>query len=178
MEEVAAILANAPVVLAPAPRLAGVADPEETAPDYLGNARIKAAFWAERTGRWALADDSGLEVDALDGRPGVHSSRYAPTTPERNARLLAELDGVPAERRRARFVCTVVLRSPDGEEYHATGQCEGAIGTAPRGEGGFGYDPLFIPDGFDGRHLAELPAEVKNRISHRARALQALRWPW
>lgn len=175
VEEITAIIGDLPVRLHTTKEYPEIAEPEETAPDYHGNARIKARHWQQVFGGWALADDSGLEVEALGGRPGVYSSRYAPTTAERNAKLLAELAEVPAERRRARFVCTAVLCGPQGEEYVATGKCEGTIAFAPKGEAGFGYDPLFIPDGFEGAHLAELATDVKNRISHRARALEHLR---
>ncbi|MCC5876791.1 MAG: phosphoribosylglycinamide formyltransferase [Candidatus Sumerlaeia bacterium] len=173
--EMGAILADTPVWLLQGSEVCDLTEPEENAPDYLGNARIKAHAWYRGTRTWCLADDSGLEVDALDGRPGVHSSRYASTNEKRLERLLTELDGVPMEKRTARFACTVVLAGPDGAEYHSTGTCEGRIATEVRGEGGFGYDPLFIPDGFGGRHLAELSAEEKNAISHRGRALQGLK---
>ncbi len=138
---------------------------------------------------WVLADDSGLEVDALDGQPGVHSARFAAldsghpgnaTDAENNAKLLRLLAGVPAERRGARFRCVVALapvsrsRAPAGEVHLFEGVCEGWIGFAPRGEGGFGYDPLFHPQGLD-RTFAELSPQEKNRISHRARALARMR---
>lgn len=175
VEEMGAILADTPVWLLGGREFAPATEPEEDAPDYLGNARIKAKAWLEHAGTWCLADDSGLEVDALDGRPGVHSSRYAPTSPERNRKLLGELEGVAEEKRTARFVCTVVLAGPAGQVLHATGTCEGRIAFEARGGQGFGYDPVFIPDGFEGRHLAELSAEEKNAISHRGRALEALK---
>ncbi len=153
----------------------GPGEVREDAPDYEGNARLKAGAWQKASGKWTLADDSGLEVDALSGRPGVHSNRYAPTTEERNRKLLAELADVPEEKRTARFVCSVVLRGPRGKEHTARGTCEGRIAFEPSGEGGFGYDPVFLPDGYDGASLAALGAEIKNRISHRARAIEALR---
>jgi XTP/dITP diphosphohydrolase len=149
-------------------------DPVEDAPDYEGNALIKARAWAAATGLPTVADDSGLEVDALGGRPGVHSARYAPTSPERIARLLAEMEGVPGGERGARFVCAAVLVLPTGEEHARRGVLEGRIATEARGEGGFGYDPVFVPDGEGGRHLAELPAASKDAISHRGRAFRAL----
>jgi phosphoribosylglycinamide formyltransferase 1 len=175
VDEMSAILADTAVALIRGRELCALTEPEENAPDYLGNARLKALTWQRFSGIWALADDSGLEVDAMGGRPGVHSSRYAKTNEQRISRMLLELDGVPPERRRARFACTVVLCGPNGEEHHATGTCEGMIANEPKGDGGFGYDPIFIPDGFGGRHLAELSAEEKNQISHRGRALQALK---
>ncbi len=173
--EISAILGDLPLYIQGTDLFPGAPEPDENGSTYIANAQIKARAWGERTGAWTLADDSGLEVDALDGRPGIHSSRYAPTAAERNARMLAELDGVPDEKRTARFACTVVLRSTDGREFHASGTCEGHIAHGPRGAAGFGYDPIFVPDGFDGAHLAELGDEVKNRISHRARALAGLR---
>jgi len=147
--------------------------PPETAADYLGNARLKAHHAAARLGLPALADDSGIEVDALGGAPGPRSARFAGPAADdaaNNARLLRELEG--AATRAARYRCAVVLAWPDGREASAEGACEGAIGFEPLGHGGFGYDPYFrLPDG---RTMAELPAAEKNRISHRARALEAL----
>lgn len=149
---------------------------EETADTFAGNARLKAAALAPRhPGAWILADDSGLEVRSLGGAPGVHSARYAGRdgdTPANNALLLENLKGVGD--RFACFVCTVVLISPAGEEYVVEGRCEGRITDKSAGAGGFGYDPLFVPDGYECT-FAELPPEEKNRISHRGRALAAVR---
>jgi XTP/dITP diphosphohydrolase len=146
----------------------------ETAPTYAENAIAKAQFYARATGLWALADDSGLEVEVLDGAPGVFSARYAGTgasDADRRRLLLSQLAEVPAEERRARFVCVVAIALPDGTVLNASeGTCAGKIIFAPRGTGGFGYDPLFVPDGFD-KTFAELSDSVKNKISHRARAL-------
>lgn len=175
VEEMGDILADTPVHLLGGKEFAPPVEPEENAPDYRGNAEIKARAWLAHTGMWCLADDSGLEVDALEGRPGVRSSRYAPTSAERNRKLLGELEGVGEEKRTARFVCTVVLAGPAGQILHATGTCEGRIAFEARGEQGFGYDPVFIPEGYGGRHLAELTAAEKNAISHRGRALEALK---
>lgn len=175
VEEIGAILDGCGLALRTTREFPEHGDVEEPAPDYVGNALIKARAWRERTGLATLSDDSGLEVDALGGRPGVHSARYAATAEERIAKLLRELDGVPEERRSARFVCVAALSLPDGSELTARGVCEGRIAFAPSGDGGFGYDPVFVPAGFGGRHLAEISAEAKNRISHRARALDALR---
>jgi XTP/dITP diphosphohydrolase len=175
LHEIGQILREFPIIFRGTHEFDGVTEPDESAPDYLGNARIKAQAWGNHTGMWALADDSGLEVDALDGRPGVKSARYAPSEKERIVKLLAELEGVPEEKRTARFVCAVVLVGPNGEEHHAVGTCEGRIAFEARGDKGFGYDPVFIPDGFSGRHLAELSEATKNNISHRARALYALK---
>ncbi len=147
-------------------------DVEETAVDFAGNALIKARAIARRhPGEWVMADDSGLEVDALGGAPGVRSARYAgePSCSEaNNALLLRNLLNVSD--RRAHFTCCVALVGPDGREHVVEGRCFGSIATSPSGAGGFGYDPLFVPDG-RGRSFAELSAEEKNAISHRGRAL-------
>ena len=152
--------------------------PEETGETFEENARIKADAARARFGTCALADDSGLEVDALDGEPGVYSSRYSgpcATDSENNSRLLLALKDVPEPERTARFRCTIVFEEPDGTETVATGTCEGRIGFEPRGENGFGYDPLFLPDATPGRTMAELDLAEKNAISHRGAALRALR---
>jgi XTP/dITP diphosphohydrolase len=125
-----------------------------------------------------LADDSGLEVDALDGVPGVRSARYAgpgASDTDRYRRLLEALADVPAGQRSARFRCVVALAQPDGTTYTVGGTCEGEIGFVPRGEHGFGYDPIFVVAGYGGRTMAELPPDLKNQISHRARAVLAAR---
>jgi len=151
-------------------------DAEETAPDFEGNALIKARAVAIRhPGEWTLADDSGLEVEALGGAPGVHSARYAgepASTPRNNEKLLRELSG--KANRSARFTCCVALVAPDGKENVVFGHCPGRISETPSGTAGFGYDPLFVPDGHD-RSFADLGAEAKNAISHRGRALAAAR---
>jgi XTP/dITP diphosphohydrolase len=151
---------------------------EEDAPTFAGNAEKKARAALAQSGLPSLADDSGLEVDALDGAPGVLSARYAgePCDDGRNnAKLLAALAGVPDERRTARFRCALVFVDGDGTRLGVDGSCEGRIGHAPRGAGGFGYDPLFILDGdARGRTMAELAAEEKNAVSHRAQALGKL----
>jgi len=147
-------------------------DVEETGKSFTENAVQKATAYAEATGLWTWADDSGLEVDALDGAPGIHSSRYAgPGTSDedRYRKLLRELDGVPWEARTARFRCVVAITTPEGEVCSAPGRCEGIIGFEPRGSHGFGYDPVFFMPQFDCT-MAELSPEVKNRISHRALA--------
>ena len=151
-----------------------VESPEENGETYSDNAIVKARFYAAATGLHALADDSGLEVEALAGAPGVYSARYAgenSSDAERRALLLSELAKTDDKDRRARFVSVVAIASPDGTIINVSeGVCEGIITSAPRGTGGFGYDPLFIPDGYD-QTFAELPENVKNSISHRARAL-------
>jgi len=152
-------------------------DVEESGDTFEENARIKALAYAQASGLPSLADDSGLEVDALGGAPGVHSARYAGPASndvDRYRKLLDALSHVPAGQRAARFRCVVALALPDGTLHTAGGTCEGEIGFAPRGEHGFGYDPVFIVAGYDGRTLAELPSDVKNEISHRARALAAI----
>lgn len=151
----------------------GYIQAEENEPDYLGNARLKAAHAALELEIPALADDSGLEVDALGGEPGPRSARFAgdfASDLQNNARLLRDLEG--AATRSARYRCVMALAFPDGRMCVAEGVCEGSIGTGPRGEGGFGYDPYFVLQ--DGRTMAEIPAGEKNRISHRAMALEAL----
>lgn len=154
-------------------------EPVEDGETFEANARIKAQAAFEETGLAALADDSGLVVDALDGRPGVYSSRYAgehATDAQNNAKLLAELDGVPAEKRTARFVSTIVFIDVDGTETVAAGACEGLIASEPSGEGGFGYDPLFHPLELGGEpSMAQISLEQKNAISHRGKALVDLR---
>lgn len=164
---------------------AGLAsDPEEDAGTFEGNARIKAraaraAAEAAGLSVAVLADDSGLAVDALDGAPGVYSSRYAGADGDdaaNNAKLLAEMAGVPDAERAARFVCTLVFIDEDGAETVAHGTIEGAIGREERGSEGFGYDPLFMPEAFGGaRSLAEVSQAEKNGISHRGNALRQLR---
>jgi len=145
---------------------------------YAENAIAKAQFYAAATGLLALADDSGLEVAALGGAPGVFSARYAgenASDADRRQLLLSELAKVEAGDRRAQFVAAVAIAKPDGEVLNVSkGICEGTIIFEPRGSGGFGYDPLFVPDGYD-QTFAELSDDIKNRISHRARALMRTR---
>lgn len=154
-------------------------DPEEDAATFEGNARIKARAAHELCGLAVLADDSGLEVDALDGAPGVLSARYAGVHGDdaaNNRKLLKELAGTPDEARTARFVCSLVFVDEDGSELVARGTVEGRIGHEERGSEGFGYDPLFLPDEFGGeRTFAEVPQAEKTAISHRGRALESLR---
>jgi XTP/dITP diphosphohydrolase len=146
--------------------------PEETGETFEANARLKAEHAADVLGVPALADDSGLEVDALGGRPGVHSARYAPGTDEdRYRKLLDELEGEPA--RSARFVCVMALAAPGRETVLSRGTCEGTIALEPFGDGGFGYDPVFVVGGED-RTMANLTPEEKNERSHRGAALRAM----
>lgn len=160
-----------------APRPSGVPDVEETGDTLLDNARLKAAALAEATGQAAVADDTGLVVDALGGAPGVRSSRYAgedATYAQNVEKLLAELAGVAPEARTARFETVAVARWPDGRQVVATGAVEGRITTEPAGDGGFGYDPVFVPDEGDGRTFAEMTPGEKHALSHRGRAFRAL----
>ena len=145
--------------------------PPETGATYYENAAIKAAFGREHADGWVLAEDSGLEVDALGGRPGVLSARYAPEGAPAVAKLLGELEGV--EERAARYVSELVLLAPDGRELRGTGALEGRIAHEPGGSEGFGYDPIFIPEGED-RTVAELGDGWKAEHSHRARAARSL----
>lgn len=144
---------------------------------FLDNARKKARTIAQKTGFFALADDSGLEVEALGGRPGVYSARYAGKQGDyaaNNAKLLVEMKDVPDNRRNAAFVCVMVLFSPDGREWDVEGRCEGVIARDYAGSGGFGFDPLFFVPA-EGKTMAELPMERKNEISHRGRALRKMK---
>ena len=160
------------------PRPPEVPEVIEDADTFEGNARLKAVALVAATGQAALADDSGLEVDALDGAPGVYSARYAGPDADdaaNVAKLLAALGPHPdLAARRARFRCVVILRRTDGTEVVADGTVEGTIAASPRGSGGFGYDPVFAPDGGDGATFAEMADEAKHAISHRGRALRAL----
>ena len=151
-------------------------DVEENAPDFTGNALIKVrAIAARHAGEWCMADDSGLEVAALGGAPGVRSARYAgepSNTPNNNALLLKNLKGITD--RRANFTCAIALVDPKGVEHTVVGKCFGRIAEEPSGAEGFGYDPLFIPDGHE-KSFAELTADEKNEISRRGRALAEVR---
>ena len=169
--EIAAVLPDWELV----PRPPEVPDVEETEPTLEGNARLKARALCAATGEPALADDTGLEVAALDGAPGVMSSRYAgpgATYADNVATLLAAMDGVGD--RRARFRTVALVAFPDGHEVLAEGVVDGVIAGAARGDGGFGYDPVFVPDGGGGRTFAEMSAAEKNSVSHRGRAVRAL----
>jgi XTP/dITP diphosphohydrolase len=151
---------------------------EESGITFTENAGIKALAFAQASGLLTLADDSGLEVDALDGAPGVRSARYAgpgASDIDRYRKLLSALKDLPTEKRTARFRCVIALAWPDGAIHTADGTCEGKIGFTPRGEHGFGYDPIFIVDGHDGQTMAELSPEIKNQSSHRAQAAAAAR---
>jgi XTP/dITP diphosphohydrolase len=144
----------------------------EDATTFEGNAAKKAQAFADATGLRALADDSGLVVDALGGRPGVYSARYAPTESERIDKLLGELAGLPPEKRTARFMCVLCLASPTGERRFTTGTCEGAIGFERKGSHGFGYDPVFVLP--SGKTMSELTRDEKSALSHRGHAFRAM----
>jgi XTP/dITP diphosphohydrolase len=160
------------------PRPPGVPDVVEDADTLEGNARLKAAAIAAATGEGSVADDTGLEVAALDGRPGVRTGRYAgehATYADNRAKLLAELAELTgADDRRARFRTVAMVVWPDGAEVSAEGVCDGSIATTERGGRGFGYDPLFVPDGGGGRTFAEMDEDEKHALSHRGRAFRAL----
>ena len=172
LREYAAIFSGLPIQLQSLRDLGITDDVEETGATFAENARLKAEFYAARSGLPALADDSGLEVHALDGEPGVRSARYAgpnATDADRNALLLKKIEHVPFHARLARFVCAIALARPDGTVEQVEGTLPGVIEVAPRGNNGFGYDPLFyLLD--ENATLAELPPERKNQISHRALA--------
>jgi len=171
--EVRALLDGTGVELETLADIGFTEDPPETQDTFEGNALQKARFVYARTGRACVADDSGIEVVALGGAPGVHSKRFSPSQqPDDNNRLLlAKLEGI--EDRRARFRCVIAVVGPDGEGT-AEGRVDGTIGDEPRGSGGFGYDPLFWPVETPGRTMAELAMEEKNAISHRGRAFLQL----
>ena len=150
---------------------------DETGTTFEENSLIKAEAIMKATGMPAIADDSGLEADALDGAPGVYSARFSgegATDESNNAKLLKLMENVPDDKRSARFVSVVTLCFPDGTVVAARGECPGTLRRSPRGDGGFGYDPLFVPVGYD-KTYAEISAEEKNIISHRAKALGILR---
>ena len=159
------------------PRPAHVGDIIEDADTLEGNARLKAEAICAATGAAAVADDTGLDVDALDGQPGVHSARFAgaeATDAQNRALLLERLDGVASVHRTARFRTVIVVHWPDGTSIVVEGVCEGRITDTPRGDGGFGYDAVFEPSEGNGLTFAEMPADAKNAISHRGRAVRRL----
>jgi XTP/dITP diphosphohydrolase len=167
-------LAEVQAILGPAYRLeARDPDVEETGTTFEANALLKARTVAEATGEAAVADDSGIEIDALGGEPGVRSARW---TDEGDwiPRVLRELDGVPPEGRSCRYVCAAAVAWPDGREAVVRGTVDGVVPTAPRGTGGFGYDPIMVPNEGDGRTFAEMTEPEKHALSHRGRAFRAL----
>jgi len=179
-DELAAILADAgldTLALTTLRDHPGVAPAAETGVTFLENARLKALAASQQTGEFALADDSGLVVDALNGAPGIHSARYAgPDARDRDRieKLLRSMSDVPVANRSARFVCAMVVAGDCGVLLEAEASCAGRVASEPYGGGGFGYDPVFfLPD--RGKTMAEVGQDVKNRISHRARAVHMLR---
>jgi XTP/dITP diphosphohydrolase len=175
--ELAALLGDVPYEVRALAELPGGALPEETGDSYRANALLKARAAARRTGAWALADDSGIEVAALAGAPGVRSARFGGPgldDARRCALLLEALRGVPPEQRAARFRCVVAIVDPAGREHTAEGVVDGVITDAPRGKHGFGYDPLFFYPPL-GRTFAELSPDEKARVDHRGRAVRAAR---
>jgi XTP/dITP diphosphohydrolase len=177
--EITAILSSVPG-LAILPRPSSVPDVDETGDTLLDNARLKARALCDATGMPAVSDDTGLEVEALGGAPGVYSARYSgphASYEDNVAKLLDELAKVGADspdRRRATFRCVALVAYPDGAEVWEEGRVDGAISDQALGEAGFGYDPIFAPDGFDGRTFAQMTSEEKHTISHRGRAFRAL----
>ena len=172
VEEIARLMPRRVELL---PRPDGLGDVDETAPTLVGNAIIKAVEVANHAEAWAIADDTGLEVEALGGEPGVLSARYAgePADDAANrAKLLAAMEGVTD--RRARFRTVVALVSWEGDIHYVTGECSGTIAAAERGSNGFGYDSVFVPDDGDGRTFAEMSAAEKDSVSHRSRAMAQL----
>jgi XTP/dITP diphosphohydrolase len=178
LEELEKLLGDLPFDLCGLDRFPGVERISETGESFVENASLKATGYANQTCLLTLADDSGLEVDALGGAPGVFSARYAgerASDAERTTRILAELSNIEAPMRSAHFVSAVAIASSAGRILKVSvGTCDGRISLAPRGSGGFGYDPIFIPTGYD-KTFAELKPEIKNGISHRARALSGAR---
>lgn len=169
--EIEALLAPYDVEVVSLDDFPDIPEIEENGITFEENARIKARTASELTGLPALADDSGLEVDALDGAPGVQSARFAPTTAERNSKLLDLMHDVPEDQRHARFICSLVFIRPDGFEWKASGVTEGIIAREPAGTEGFGYDPIFFYPPLS-RTFGEIPQKVKNAISHRGKAMK------
>jgi XTP/dITP diphosphohydrolase len=180
VEEIRALLSTVGIeLLTPSDVGLDWLNPEESGATFLENARIKSAAFLNASGKPALADDSGLSVDALGGAPGVFSARFSgedASDAANNEKLLKLLNGISAPERTAKFVCTMVVSYPDGTEIVAAGELGGMIADAPRGKSGFGYDPLFVANEYKEKNLtlAEVGSEAKNKISHRARALEAL----
>lgn len=176
LAELRSLLAGLPFELIGLSDFDNVTEVEETGLTFIDNAKLKAIGYAQQTGSFALADDSGLEVDALDGRPGVLSARYGGDVgfDKKMQLLLGEMTDSINDSRAARFVCAIAISGPDGKILHTTeGICQGNIANEPRGNGGFGYDPLFVPEGFE-ETFGELSGTVKQKISHRARAFEQI----
>jgi len=176
VEAIQRILGDAPFELVTLSEFPDIEEPEETGTTFLANALLKSRYYCQATGLPALADDSGLEVDAMDGQPGVYSARFAGgDTPHsvKMAKVLELLADVPEEKRTARFRCVAAITFPDGKELHADGSMEGVIAPAPSGTGGFGYDPIvYLPE--LGQTVAEISSAKKDQLSHRGKAFRAL----
>lgn len=175
VKEIAGFLADLPIQVLSLDDFTDIFEPEETGKTFAANAALKANSYALQTGVWALADDSGLEVEALNNAPGIYSARYAgvaASDTERIEKLLEEIGA--AENRCARFVCAMAVADETGElKFTTEGICDGQIAFKAHGNGGFGYDPIFIPNGFSGT-FGELPNEIKQQISHRKRAIDEI----
>lgn len=178
LREIRALLSDLPITLLSLADFPAIEVVAETGSTFAENASLKACGYGRQSRAFTLADDSGLEVDALDGAPGVLSARYLSKQAsygDRIRALLAELERAATQERTARFVCAVAIASRNGDILYTTqAACEGRIADAPHGSSGFGYDPVFIPNGFQ-QTFGELPADVKNQISHRGRALATAR---
>ena len=181
ISEMREMLIGLPINLVGADAVPDTPEPEETGETFAENARIKASAVAKAARQWALADDSGICLDALGGRPGIYSARWAGPgsgAAQWIAKTLREMQDVPEEKRTARYVCALALADPYGRIVAETkGVMEGRIALAPSGAGGFGYDPIFLLDDNSGRTAAELTAAEKHQISHRGRAIRALLMP-
>lgn len=177
VREIENFLADLPLELLCLNDFSHVVEPEETGATFVENAVLKAREYALQTGAWSLADDSGLEVEALNGAPGVLSARYAGKNADDRTRiekLLDEVEETEDRNRRARFVCAMAIADENGEiKFTTEGVCAGAIAPAPVGENGFGYDPIFIPDGFS-ETFGELSGDIKSRLSHRRAAIDEI----
>lgn len=176
LAELRSLLTDLPLELIGLSYFENVTEVEETGTTFIDNAKLKATGYAQQTGLLALADDSGLEVDALDGRPGVLSARYGGDVgfDQKMQLLLGEMNDSVNDSRAARFVCAIAIAAPDGKILQTTeGICAGNIAKKPCGNGGFGYDPIFIPDGFN-ETFGELSGAVKQKISHRARSFEQI----
>ena len=177
VRELASLLAGVPMKLKNLAGLDGICEIEETGSTFRENAEIKAAGYAMQSGVWSLADDSGLEVAALGAAPGVYSNRYAgegASDAAKMRKILDQLAAVPDAARDARFVCAMSIADDTGKiVFTAEGSCPGTLANQPRGTNGFGYDPIFVPDGFD-RTFGELSGDIKQQISHRARAIKEI----
>lgn len=173
-KELCAMLSHIDIDLMSLKDIGEISDVEESGATFAENAAIKAAAYSKASRMWTLSDDSGLEVEALGGAPGVMSARYAgegASDAQRIQKLLSEIKNSDAENRSARFICAVAVADETGAiRFTSEGECRGIIAETPIGKGGFGYDPIFLPDGFE-QTFGELPSEVKDRISHRHRAV-------